>query len=76
MGMLQYFKLNNFRALSPSTSACAGVFQPRTFRMANKLSSTLCHFWLPSSGGKNGWSVPKSILVLPRFVLYEPPVEL
>lgn len=33
--------------------------------MASRFSVTLFHFSEDDSGGKNGWSVPKRILLLP-----------
>src|SRR6267142_1760527 len=65
-------KRNNLKAFPPLTPALTFSFHPSTSSIASKFSTTLRHFSVSPSGGKNGWSVPKSILEAPSCRLPRP----
>lgn len=67
-------KPNIISAFRPFTPFLSSSLHPSTPSIASKFSTTLRHFPVSSNGGKNGWSVPKSILDAPSFL--PPPMVL
>ena len=67
-------KPNIVSAFRPFTPYLSSSHHPSTLSIASKFSTTLRHFPASSNGGKNGWSVPKSILDAPSFL--PPPMVL
>lgn len=66
---LHFFRLNREIAFPPRTPSLSSSLQPSTSEIASRLSVTLAHLSDEERGGKNGWSVPNNILLLPTLRL-------
>lgn len=62
------FKPNRVSAFRPLTPSLSSSFHPSTHLIASRFSTTLRHFPASPKGGKNGWSVPNTILNAPSFL--------